>query len=132
MKKHFPLLAVILAVPLVVFAATNAFDRADWGPAYVPGMEHGPASKDHSVAAHKAEAFMAQQKFASQYAKRACAVSGSDPIDVSFALVSDKSGKTRGIVGVSAKTGECSWLGDKAPNHTVEPTRAPEGARGSP
>lgn len=132
MKKHFAVLAMTLVMPLFAFAATNAFDRADWGPAYVPGMEHGPASREHSIAAQKAEAFVARQKFAGQYAKRACAVAGSDPIDVSFALLSDRTGKTRGIVSVSSKTGECSWLGDKEPNHTVEPTRAPSGASGSP
>ena len=91
--------------------ATNGFDRADWGPAYAPGMEHGPASLKQSAAAHRAEAFMAEQEFASQFAKRACVISGSEPIDVSFALLRDPTGTPHGVVRVNMTTGQCSWLG---------------------
>jgi hypothetical protein len=76
-------------------------------------MEYGPASIEHSKAMHKAESFMSKQKFANQYAKRACSVGGSELIDVSFALLSNKSGKTCGVVRVNMKTGECSWLGEQ-------------------
>ncbi len=92
---------------------TTTFDPTDWGPAYVNGMENGPASLEHSRAMYKAEQFMIQQKFANQYAKRACAVGGSDLIDVSFALLSDMTGKTRGIVRMNLKTAKCSWVGPK-------------------
>ena len=94
---------------------TNVVSRvnpADWGPAYVKGMENGPASREHSIAMHKAERFMAKQNFANQYARRACIVGGYELIDVSFALLSDKTGKTRGIVKVNLKTGECYWVGE--------------------
>lgn len=83
----------------------------DWGPAYVPGIENGPPSSEHSIAAEKAEVFLAKQTFAAQFAKRACRIGGADCIDVSFALLSDPTGHTRGIVRVNMKTGECSWLG---------------------
>ncbi len=85
-------------------------DPKDWGPAYTPGIEHGPASTRHSVAAGRAEAFLAKQVFAPQYAKRACAVGGGTGFcDVSFALLEDGTGKTRGTVRV-ADDGQCSWL----------------------
>ncbi len=91
---------------------TRSVNPSDWGPAYVEGMEYGPTSIEHGKAMHKAESFMSQQKFANQYAKRACSVGGSELIDVSFALLSDKSGKTHGVVRVNMKTGECLWVGE--------------------
>lgn len=91
---------------------TTRVNPADWGPAYVKGMENGPAEMDLSKAMHKAEQFMAEQQFADQYARRACAVRGRRTFaEVSFALLSDKTGKTRGVVRVDTKTGECSWAG---------------------
>ncbi|MGA2324392.1 MAG: hypothetical protein ABSG22_11150 [Sedimentisphaerales bacterium] len=98
--------------PLADTNRTRSVNPSDWGPAYVEGMEYGPASREHSIAMHKAESFMSQQKFATQYAKRACSVGGSELIDAHFALLSDKSGKTYGVVRVNMKTGECSWLGE--------------------
>ena len=84
---------------------------ADWGPAYVPGIESGPPSLAHSTAAEKAEVFLARQPFAAQFAKRACRIGGADLIEVSFAQLSDPTGHTCGVVRVNLKTGECSWLG---------------------
>jgi hypothetical protein len=101
-------------VPISVGFSTNGFTPADWGPAYAPGMEHGPASLEHSEAMSKAQAFMAQQKFADQYAKRACAVGGPN-MDVHFALLEDKTGRTHGIVRVNMATGACTWMGNNKP-----------------
>lgn len=88
-----------------------AFNPADWGPAYVEGMENGLAEREHSKATSMAEQFMRRQRFADLYAKRACAAGGSGWIEVSFALFSDMTGKTRGTVKVNPKTGECTWAG---------------------
>lgn len=87
----------------------------DWEPFYVPGMEYGPSEKEYAIAMGKAEGFMAQQPFAGQYAKRACAVSEHELniFEVSFSLLSDKTGRTRGIVQVNMKDGKCSWLEEK-------------------
>ena len=86
----------------------------DWGPAYIPGMENGPPQANQVKAEMKAGAFLAQQHFAHLYAKRACVISPRDgSTDVYFSLLSDKTGKTRGIVEVNEETGECSWLGNK-------------------
>jgi len=91
---------------------------SDFGPAYSPGMEHGPASLRHSIAAGHAEHFLSQQGVASRYAKRACAVSGgAGHCDVEFALLNDHTGKTRGTVRVTDE-GQCSWLTDEHRENT--------------
>lgn len=82
----------------------------DWGPAYVPGMEFGPAEVHLSVAFGQAEAFLAKQPFAKQYAKRACSGGGGRFVDVHFALLSDPSGRTQGTVRVETHTGDCVWV----------------------
>ena len=84
---------------------------ADWGPVYVPGMEFGPAEAHLSRAFGQAEAFLARQPFANQYAKRACCGGGGRFVDVHFALLSDTSGRTLGTVRVDTDSGECVWLG---------------------
>lgn len=84
---------------------------ADWGPAYQPGMELGPPSLHLNRACHRAEAFLARQTFASQYAKRACSVGGGRFVDVNFALLSDGTGKSFGTVRVDTISGECVWVG---------------------
>jgi hypothetical protein len=100
-----------------IFASTNAsplappVNPADWGPAYQPGIEIGPASTQLSKAFHDAEAFLAKQPFAKEYAKRACS-GGGEPCDVEFALLADSSGVAKGIVRVNKSSGECVWMGD--------------------
>jgi len=92
--------------------ASPAVRPSDYGPAYLPGMEHGPASSRHSIAAGRAEFFLSQQVFASHYATRACAVSGGTRYcDVHFAVLKDNTGKTRGTVRVTDE-GLCSWLNE--------------------
>jgi hypothetical protein len=81
--------------------AADLSSGAHWGWIYQRGMEHGPASKEHSVALGKAEAFLAKQSFAAQFAKRAFMVDGADPIEVSFISLSIPGGETRGVVGVN-------------------------------
>lgn len=93
--------------------AADLSSSAHWGWIYQRGMEHGPASKEHSVALGKAEAFLAKQPFAAQFAKRAFMVDGADPIEVSFIAPSIPGGETRGVVRVNPSNGECSWLGVK-------------------
>jgi hypothetical protein len=87
----------------------KAGNSEDWGPSYVPGMEHGPAERATSIAFGKAEAFMSRQTFAKEFAKRACSGSASE---VRFSLLSDKTGHTYGVVKVDPN-GQCSWLGIK-------------------
>ena len=88
----------------------------DWGPAYVPGIEHGPASVHLSGAFQRAEAFLAKQPFAKLYAKRACSggATAADErfVDVQFALLSDASGGTRGTVRVDTAKDTCVWRGN--------------------
>jgi len=84
---------------------------ADWGPAYTPGMEFGPAEVHLSRAFGQAEAFLATHAFAKHYAKRACSGGGGRFVDVHFALLSDASGRTIGTVRVDTDSGECVWLG---------------------
>jgi hypothetical protein len=92
--------------------STTELQSSDWGPSYVSGMEHGPASQIHSIAVNKAELFLAKQPYASQYAKRACSARGDRPLfDVGFSLLQSETGHTKGIVRVNIDTGECVWLG---------------------
>ena len=84
---------------------------ADWGPAYVAGMEHGPASIHLSQAFGRAEGFLAKQPFSTEYAKRACSGGGKRFVEVHFALLADGSGRTLGTVRVDTVSGECVWLG---------------------
>jgi hypothetical protein len=89
----------------------QAVNPADWGPAYVPGMEFGPGAEHLSQAFAQAEAFLAKQPFATQFARRACSGGGERVVDVHFALLADSSGRTLGTVRVDTHSGECSWLG---------------------
>jgi hypothetical protein len=97
----------LLSIALLPAKAKNA---DDWGPAYVAGMENGPASIATSTAFGKAAKFMSQQPFAKEFAKMPCAGSA---VVVEFALLSDITGRTRGVVKVNEKSGKCSWLGIK-------------------
>jgi hypothetical protein len=85
---------------------------SDWGPAYISGMEFGPASMHLDKAFHQAESFIAKQPFAKDYSLQACSGGGERFVDVNFALLSDSSGKTFGTVRVDTETGECIWLGN--------------------
>jgi hypothetical protein len=97
------------AVPISLHQPEPA-NPQDWGPAYVPGMEFGPAEVHLSVAFGQAEAFLAKQPFAKQYAKRACSGGGGRFVDVHFALLSDPSGRTQGTVRVDTNSGDCAWV----------------------
>lgn len=143
MKRTLNCVLMILLADLTAVAATNdvvpvacstnAVNAADWGPAYVPGMEHGPASKELSGATQNAETFISRQAFANQYAKRACSAGGFRWVEVAFALLADKTGRTHGVVRVDMMTGECSWLGNKMqePNKASDATSKPAPGAGS-
>jgi len=112
MNRLMPCLTVILLMPIITMAA-DRFNPVDWGPAYVPGMEKGPPkTKDWTGGIQNAEIFMTNQEFAQEYAKRACAVRGFNNPEVAFSLLSDRTGKTRGVVMADLHTGVCTWLGN--------------------
>lgn len=90
---------------------SGEWDPADWGPAYISGMEFGPPEGHMSRAFDQAEAFLAKQPFAKQYAKRVCSGGGGRFVDAHFALLSDTSGGTLGTVRVDTVSGDCVWLG---------------------
>ena len=85
---------------------------ADWGPAYRPGMEIGPPAVHLRQAFARAEAFLAKQPFAGEYAKRACGGGGERYVLVYFALLSDSTGRMVGTVRVDTESDACVWLGD--------------------